>query len=212
VKHFTVVVLVLLLTACAAIPPQAPELSTELGNRLAQLESAHLNLVQRYFEEKRQRVEAFIHHEWLPVFAQEFYQNPTISKTWDTIVRENSSEDRVLFLLKTGPGIMAKLDEKRQEMITPLNELERRVTHRLQTEYLQARAINASLTSYLTSAAKVADNRDRYLNMVGIESEMTDQFVNETNAVLSLLSDGTKSNSEKVKQYLADIEKILNKF
>jgi hypothetical protein len=140
--------IVLSLVGCASIPPEAPELSVQLGQRISAIEDANITLLHRYFDEKRKDVDRFIEDEWVPVFADEFFSNTKISNVWDTIVRENNKKDRLLFLIKTGPKLQARINRKRVELVAPLDGLERRIEQKLRDEYAQARAINNSLTSF----------------------------------------------------------------
>ena len=145
-------------TGCVSIPSEAPELSVELGKRIAAIED-------RFFDQKRKEVDKFIEEEWVPEFANHFFSNKTISDAWETIVSEDDKKQRLLFLVKTGPRLIKKINEKRLELIQPLDALERRIELKIREEYTQARAINNSITSFLLSASKVADNRNRYLQM-----------------------------------------------
>ena len=83
-KRITIESLCVFLTAvflsgCASIPPEAPELSMELGNRISAIEDAHITLLNRFFDQKRSDVDEFIEEEWVPVFAEEFFSNPAIA-------------------------------------------------------------------------------------------------------------------------------------
>jgi hypothetical protein len=45
------------LSACATIPKESADLSIELGKRLSAIEDAHMVLIDKYFNEKRSRVD-----------------------------------------------------------------------------------------------------------------------------------------------------------
>lgn len=53
VIRLVVYVCALTLAGCAAIPPEAPELSAELGQRISAIESSNITLLQRFFDQKR---------------------------------------------------------------------------------------------------------------------------------------------------------------
>jgi len=165
---------ILALAGCASIPPEAPELSAELGKRISAIEDSNITLLKRFFDQKRRGVDRFIENEWVPEFANQFFSNDSISRAWDTIVRENDKKQRLLFVVKTGPKLQEKINEKRLELIQPLDQLERRIETKIRDEYTQARAMNSSITSFLLSASKVAENRNRYLEMVGVSDGSID--------------------------------------
>lgn len=52
-KKILIIAAVTCMSACVSIPPEAPELSAELGNQIAKIEQSNLTLLQRYFDHKK---------------------------------------------------------------------------------------------------------------------------------------------------------------
>ena len=207
--------LALSLTACVSIPPEAPDLSVELGNRITALENANVTLLHKFFEQKRNDLDIFITDEWVPTFAKNVFSNPKMSAAWDTIVRENNKHQRLTFIIKMGPKLQAKINKKRLELIQPLDDLERKIETKLRIEYSQARAINNSITSFLLSASKVSGNRQRYLELAGLKNDKFDKLIDKTDdAITDLLkaSSHTESQSNKTQKYLETIRLIRDSF
>ena len=199
-----VVAVMLVSGGCATIPPEAPELSAQLGTRISSMEAAHIRLLQEFFLEKRQRVDEFIQKMWVPIFAQEFFSDPKIESIWKQVVQSQDPNDRLKFITLVGPKLQEKINRKRLELIQPLDELERTITNRLKSEYDQTRAINNTLTSYLYSASKVEENRKRYLAMIGITDKGMDKFIDETDQAVSELGDASRD--------IQDLEKDATKY
>lgn len=200
--------LVLWLTACASIPPEAPELSMQLGNRISSIETAHVRLVERFFAERRRQVDEFVKTEWVPVLADQFFKDPAVDRVWKQVVASQDATDRLKFITITGPRLQDAINRKRLELVAPLEELEREVKAKLKTEYDQARAINNTLTSFLSSAAKVEANRKRYLEMVGIRDEQLDALLDQTDKAVTGLVEKASGVSDKVKDAQAFVDKI----
>ena len=204
-------VVMVLLVGCATIPPEAPELSTELGNRINAIQDANLTLLHRFFDLKRGDVDRFIQNEWVPAFAEEIFSDPKMKTTWDTIVKENNPADRLKFLVITGPKLQEQINKKRTELISPLDDLERRIEQEIRDEYEQARSINNSITSFLLSASKVAENRNRYLEIAGVTDAKVGQTIDKVNdAVGDLLSSGKEAKDKitKAEEYLTKLREI----
>jgi hypothetical protein len=204
-------VVMVLLVGCATIPPEAPELSTELGNRINAIQDANLTLLHRFFDLKRGDVDRFIQNEWVPAFAEEIFSDPKMKTTWDTIVKENNPADRLKFLVITGPKLQERINKKRTELISPLDDLERRIEQEIRDEYEQARSINNSITSFLLSASKVAENRNRYLEIAGVTDAKVGQTIDKVNdAVGDLLSSGKEAKDKitKAEEYLTKLREI----
>ena len=193
--------------ACVSIPPEAPELSAQLGNRISAIEQSNLTLLHRYFDRKKQDIDDFIQNEWVPEFANQFFVEPAIANVWDQIVASGNKQDRLKFILKTSPKLQQKINQKRVELIQPLEVLEQRIETKLTAEYAQAKAINNSITGFLLSASKVVENRDRYLEMVGVSSDEITQFIDTTDVIVGDLL----KTSQNVEGKVAKGEKYLRK-
>lgn len=198
----------ILFIGCTSIPPEAPTLSTELGKKISSIENANIKLLNKFFDQKRKEIDRFVVEEWTPLFAKKIFSNPKISKTWDKIVLENNKQDRLLFLIKVGPKLQKKINEKRLELIAPLDELERIIEQQIRQEYNQAKAINNSISSLLLSASEVNKNTDRYLNMVGIRNEKIDNVIDKTDDIISSLLMKSKDAPDKIDQANRFIKKL----
>lgn len=199
---------------CTSIPPEAPELSTQLGTRISALEAAHIRLLDQFFIEKKRRVDEFIQNSWVPIFAQEFFGDPKIDAVWKKVVESRDPQDRLKFITLVGPKLQEKINRKRIELIQPLDELEATIKNKLKSEYDNAKAINNTLTAFLQSASKVEENRKRYLEMIGITDREVDKFVNDTDQAISQLVGASRNIEDRVKDaeiYQKKIREILDK-
>lgn len=193
---------------CASIPPEAPTLSQELGNRISSIEDANINLLHKFFDQKREQIDEFIQKEWVPTFAEEFFSLPKISNAWDTIVKENNKQDRLKFIVLLGPKLQSKINNKRLELIKPLDDLERKIEGNIRSEFNQARAINSTITSFLFSASKVDENRKKYLEMIGVKDEKLTNVINKTDDICNELVEKSHDVKDKVDAGLSFVKKI----
>lgn len=195
--RLTPVLLAAIIAGCATIPPEAPELSAELGRRIAALEEANLSLLRHFFDQKRADIDRFVEEEWAPAFAKEFFSDPTIARAWNTVIRENDKQQNLMFLVRVGPRLQAMINERRLELIKPLEELQRAMEQRLRNEYDQAKAMNNGITSFLLSAAEVTENRDRYLALAGVTDDRIDRVIQRTDDVVAGLVGGAQQVADK---------------
>jgi hypothetical protein len=210
-NYILVAICLIVISGCTSIPPEAPSLSSELGKRISALENANVTLLNRYFDQKRVEVDRFIQEIWLPEFANKFFQKPFIADAWNTIVSENNKQQRLTFLIKTGPKLQEAVNQKRIELIKPLDELERHISRNIKAEYEQARSINNSITSFLLSAAEVTGNRDRYLEMIGVTDDKLSTLIDKTDSAVSgLLTSGHKADDkiDSAKKFVTKIKNI----
>ncbi|MBN1840732.1 MAG: hypothetical protein JW883_00410 [Deltaproteobacteria bacterium] len=213
-RKSTVLILLVILTlsGCVTIPSEAPELSTELGNRISSIEKAHIGLLHSFFDEKRSQVDVFVLNEWVPTFAEEIFKTEKIAKRWDEVVKSGDKVDRLEFLVRLGPRLQAKINSKRLELVKPLDDLERSIERKLRDEYQLAKAINNSITSFLVSASKVDENRRRYLETIGVTNKDIAGVLDEVDSAVNMLlgKAGSVSKGANVaEEYLAKLNNAL---
>ena len=213
IRQLGLLTISLMMMACVSIPPEAPELSAQLGNRISAIEQSNLTLLHRYFDRKKQDIDKFIQHEWVPEFANQFFAEPAIAQVWDQVVATGNKPDRLKFILKTSPTLQQTINQKRVELIQPLEILEQRIEAKLTADFAQAKAINNSITGFLLSASKVVENRDRYLEMVGVSSDEVTQLIDSTDAIVADLLQSSQEIEGKVakgEKYLQKINALRN--
>lgn len=167
----------IMLGSCASIPQESPRLSHEIGQRISDMQAAHLTLVHRYFDLKRAQVDSLFQRQWIPAYAESFFGQPQVENYWDRLVTEGDPAERVEFLTRIGPRMLERIRQKRAEYMKPLNQLEAEVVSNLREEYRQMLSANNTLTSFLASSSAVAQNRERYLEWIGIDTEGVANYV-----------------------------------
>lgn len=210
-KKIALLLYVLYLSGCTSIPAEAPELSIELGKRITSIETANITLLHRFFDQKRAEIDRFIETEWLPEFSENFFNKENTRKIWDQVVASNDKQDRVKFILLAGPEIQKQINIKRSELIGEIDALEREVKRKIAAEYDQVRAINNVLTSFLTSASDVAENRSRYMGMIDIKETNIDKLINDTDRIINNLMDNTTDDKvAKANKFIEKMQKLRN--
>lgn len=198
------------LTACATVPKESADLSIELGKQISSIETAHLTLVAKYFDEKRNRVDEFIMKEWVPEFASNFFANEQIAQMWEMIVKSGNTTDRLEFIVTLGPKLQSSINAKRLELIKPLNDAERIIVREIRNGYDQAKAINNSITSFLVSSSKVSENQKRYLEMLGVKDEKIAEALDQVDSAVSSLLGKAEQASDKVEKANSYFEKLTS--
>jgi len=200
--------LTLVSLGCATIPPEAPVLSAALGKRIAAIEEANITLLHRYFDQKRREIDRFIQAEWVPVFAESVFSSPAMKRAWEIIVREEDKKQRLEFLIRIGSKLQRKINSKRIELMQPLDALEDQLTTQIQNEFRLARDANTSITSFLLSAAKVSENRERYLERLGVTDKKIEKIINKTDDAVSGLLEKSKNLPEKARKFKEKLRSI----
>jgi len=112
------------------------------------------------------------------------------------------------FLVTVGKKLQNKINSKRVELMEPLTILEQKIANSIRSEYSQARAINSSISSFLLSASEVEQNRNRYLDMLGMTDIKISKAIDTTDNIVSELLQKGKNVSQKVDKAEAFISQI----
>ena len=68
--------------------------------------------------------------------------------------------------------------------------------------------MNNSITSFLLSAAEVAENRNRYLEIAGVTDEKIGKLIDETDDAVSDLLGKTKDGKDKIDRTDESLKKV----
>jgi hypothetical protein len=172
-------------------------------------------LVDSYFTVRRERVDKYVTEEWVPEFAEQVFSNTEIAAVWDKVVRSDNKAERLEFIVELGPELQSRINMKRLELVKPLDDAERIIKRELNTNYEQARSINNSVTSFLVSTSKVTENRNRYLEMMGVKDEKVSEILTKVDSAVEKLvnkSEKLMSKEDQVKKYLKKFEELKTKF
>lgn len=193
-------------TSCVTIPKEVPELSFQIGQQMDRIQAAHYNLLEAFFQGKRDQVDQFMQKVWLPKFAENFLNQPDIKAAWELARSTNKQIDILNLILLLGPELQAEINSKRLELIQPLNALQVKIKTQIESDYNLAKSMNLTLTSYLQSAQTVAANRDDFLNMMGISQEEVNTAIDQTDAAFAQLG----SIGQKIEDAEATFESTKN--
>jgi hypothetical protein len=212
-RNLLLVLLTAIFTGCATIPKQSYLLSEELGIKLNSLEDSHLELLHRFFGQKRAEVDDYIRERWIPAFAQNLFGDPALAGQLKDLTESGSPGDMLNAFVFMGTTLQTDINNKRTEMILPLDELENLLEQKIRNEYNVTRSINNTLTSFLYSASKVDENRIRFMEMFGISQDKINEVIDKTDHIVEeLVKAGGKAAElgEKGTEYLDKLNELKN--
>lgn len=201
-----VAALVMVLSAaCATIPGEAPILSAQLSSRISESKRAHEDVVRLFFEMKRAEIDRFVSAEWLPVFAGKLFDQPAVQQAWNKVVASQDPVARVDFIRGLGPRLQSQINERRVEMIKPLDEMEREALRTLEMHYNEMIAVNATLTGLLRSGARASETQNDILRGLHAESPMHDALgrATEVTRLMTKAVDGYEKNRSRIDDLVA---------
>ena len=211
---FTLIFCIVLLTcyACVSVPKESVELSETLGMSIQETQRTHVALLKSFFDEKRDKIDNYLNEVWVPEFANQFYSIPAVQDKWNEICSSGDAQEMSKFTIEVGVRIQKKINDKRDEMIAPLDEAEKLLEEELLAHYSKLQVSNTILTNYLASAANIKDKQVQILNMLGVnEKEYRNTldaaygFMGEINNKVDILDEG----KEETQDYLDTINALI---
>ena len=209
-----IMLLAILLFSCASIPKESVSLSESIGKGLNETQKTHLKLLNHYFDEKRENVDLVINELWIPKFAEEFYAIPQVQEKWSEVCNSNDPIDKLKFTTTVGIKIQEKINNKRAELIDPLNETEKILESKLLEHYNKLHLANSVVTNYLSSASKVKEKEIKLLQMLGIEQQEVENTISQINDVMGNINTEMSSleqGEHQTQKYIEKLKEIINK-
>ena len=113
-----------------------------------------------FFDDKRKQVDEFMANEWIPLFAKNVFETHTVEANWNEIVASDDTKERLDFIVQMGTGMQNKINQKRLELMAPLDAIEKELEQEIRDSYNSVKSANNAITSYLNSAVKVDEKQD----------------------------------------------------
>lgn len=206
-KYKTLLFLIVFsISGCTSLPKEAPLLSEEIGQQLIYLKSSHLLLLNQYFDVKRDLIDNFINQTWIPQFAKNTFNKPKVNNQWNKIVNSNNKKQRLLFITGLGTLLQKKINAKRLELMSPVNELEELLAARLNEHYGDIVTANSTLTVYLKSSVALNELQYKALKKLKVDSKFK-PHLDKADKIVEYIVSGKDSYLENKDK----IDKILHK-
>ena len=172
---------------CVSIPAESVDLSRRIGEMITTAKISHMNMVDRYFDESKAKVEDFAFHEYKDSYLRNVRK---IKKRKDPNFAELSFDEY--------DRAMSRVQHKRDELVQVVNSNRHTILSSLEEHYDLMSHANASLTALLESGAKLRQSETAFLDKfgprIGLSSnklkELEDKLLEGTNKLRSLM-DGT---------------------
>jgi hypothetical protein len=161
--------------------------------------------------EKRDRIDEFIATVWIPAFANTVLNKPAIKDAWDKVARSRDKQERFEFIVGLGPRLQHRINEKRLQLIEPVDQMEQLLAAHLSRHYDQMLAANATLTAYLDSVVSVKERQHRILKFMKVDGKLAAYMGKADEIVARIVSgkDAFEKNREKIQAIVDKVREAL---
>lgn len=193
----SVILILQLYSGCASVPKESVALSQSIGKGLEENHRTHKNLLNKYFQSKKEEINKFIYQEYLPTFIKDFQALLKTNKMDTSLTQEQIK------------GIISRIITKRDQMQLDLEKTRIMIADTLDKQYILLFRANAQLTSFLESAIKNDEANEHLISTLQTSLNIPINLDTlEINFQESLKKAG--ENSKKIFDTNKDIQNLIN--
>ena len=213
----------LVFQGCISVPKESVTLSQYVFNDLASYKSSHIEITEKYFDMIEDDINRFIDKKITPALINEMVKMDISDSDHDSQslfailskVKENPSTENTAEAISAIADFQSAINEEietyRGELLLPIREQRINTIKKLSDSYDTTIAAQSTITSYLTSVAKVKEKQNAilsYASMTGINDSITSQLISISADIDKLNNRVTDLSSSEL---FNSISKIINK-
>lgn len=210
-----VLILFLLLGACAQMPKEAVELSATVGRDMVEMKKAHVALVQIYYDELINDINKFIDNVYLPyqiqkTLADNFWKNEMMSAIESASQPDSTGKKQKEAFQKIEAFLQIiheEVESYRKLKISPVKDQKQKVLANIQESYDRIHYANSIVTGHLASVVKVHDTQNEILE----KFELKD-IRKKVGVEIAGVSDEIGGLIQKAKDGESKLDEVVSKF
>ena len=185
ISHPFILLITLLLAACASVPPQVGQLHEKEREILESLRDAHLAMVDSFIDQKKQNFEHFLFNRYGPVYVE----------NWKEAFQEVNG--RPYDPESDFPQLYNDLVAVYQAESAPIEEMRTRLREAISDEYRNAILANQEIGRWMESLENLNASQKNSLN------ELLGQI--DPDLSLVAIDEAVRNAEESVKQRVSDL-------
>lgn len=201
------------LAGCAEVPKEAVTLSVTVGSDLEELRRSHLAAVTTLFDRTKRDVNRFIDTVYKPALIKRFFEQPLMGNQ-DPIailraeLARDDAGDTLAIMEIIVEEVTDQIEEKRQELLAPIEEQERATLTAVNDAYANVLAGHAVVTAHLSSVRQVQEAQDQFLGDIGL-ADLRGR-INETTDSVSGVVSGLLDNTRRADQAVDTLDGAID--
>lgn len=167
-KKIALLILLILPAGCAHVPKETAMLSGEMGRMIANAKTAHYNLLDEYERERRERIDDYMYHTWIPRLIGKMAEAGDL---WGTTCKQKGTLDATMELRDFVLAAAKQIAAKRKELTDALDETMAELREAVRLHYETLERANRTITRNLESVRKNAEVTESLLKKNGVNPE-----------------------------------------
>ena len=163
-----------LFLACAQVPKESVTLSATVGRDMAEMQRAHLELADLYFQRLESDINTFVDDVYAPFQIQETAKQfkPELVSAIENASRPDSSpqaqQDLLSILGIYLEELRTEIESYRRSLLEPIEVQKAALLSEIESSYTQIHYANSIVTGHLSSVVRVHEAQSELLQEVGI--------------------------------------------
>lgn len=218
IRSFLIIILLITIEGCIAIPQETVSLSTAIGKDLREFKRSHEKMITLYYDKELSNIDKFIEEVFTPyiinytikIEMEEFESgNESLFGLMREAAENNSgkvSKDLLEYMQDYLQAAQNQIENQRSLMSKPILEEKSALLSSVNQSYDNAIYGNTALTAHLKSIRKVKNAQSEALEMLRLNN--VDSLISTT---LVKTSEGIRKVLQKAKEIDVKSDDALNK-
>jgi prophage DNA circulation protein len=188
------------------LPKATVEMSVLLEKQIIALETNHISITNKYFEEKKINAKEIIDKVWYPLFLEEFFKNTTVQEVWEEVSVTSDNEKKMETLKEIVQVIQEKYNVMMDSTLLPLEVSRIECITAIQKEYQKAKQMSRTISENISSVNDVQELRNQFIpvDMGNIEDIMY-QYMQKADGILDKVQNAIniyEKNEDKINKII----------
>lgn len=192
-------------SACTSVPKESMELSLTLGRDVAEMQRAHLELVNLYYDRLTLEISRFIDEVYAP------YQTDKLIEQFSADLFSTDGDGKPKLNLENVKALLEELryeiEDYRNSKLQPVLAQRDSLLNNINDSYNRIIYANSIVTGHLSSILKVHDAQNEILQKLGLDGARE-----KINTKISTLSDSIDNLTNDVKTKKQSTQEIIDRF
>lgn len=181
------------LTGCANVPRQSADLSAALNDQIADMQKAHIVLVNRYFDNVEDQMRQTIQTDYKDALVQ--------------TMKDKQKAKGTDLTLEQYDKIIAKVLARQTQVVSDMEKTRSEVLSSITDRYVLMRSEGQALQNLLDSASKLQEARQKYTAQAEAKINSGIDFLEKVDAKVQSNIDEANRVKEGLNKIKADVKK-----
>jgi hypothetical protein len=202
-----VIVMIIGYLGCARVPKEVVELSYTVGKDINAVHVSYRQLIKNYFDNLRKQAEDFVDNQWAPAMLKRAIEKTELAKK----IQEFEPKQVLDYLQAWTAAAIKRIQGKKDELLTPINEDERKLLAEVDDAFAKLTFANAVITQHLNSIRKVKELQDDVLSALGLKDlrDKIDNGMADASKKMQGMIDEIKKREDLLDTAKKDIEGLF---